>query len=318
VVITQPPVVITQPPIVITQPPIIITQPVPVPPPVIIPLSTAVPSPAGGITEPITPPYGWTRYESNAFIQVVGHWRLRTNQNASDGAYYEVAASGALLRFAFEGDGIRLGFRVRSYGGDFQMRLDNELLDAFSATLVDGNAEHSVMTREYFVDPGYHVLDLYISRVPENGAVGIDFVEIFTGPPLPVQVDDMSGQQDVVRVELVSAPPTPAPTATAIPEQPLIIEVLVAYDENANGSADLNEGVRDVSVRVLDALTGDLLVSNFTGAQGSLRLQVLTAHDVVVYIPLLGQSLTIRLSQHNRSQRWQVLLPAGNQPGLIP
>jgi hypothetical protein len=45
---------------------------------------------------------------------------------------------------------------------------------------------------------------------------------------------------------------------------------------------------------------------------------VVTAHDVVVYIPLLGESLTIRVSRRGDSQRWQVLVPAGNQPGLIP
>jgi hypothetical protein len=80
----------------------------------------------------------------------------------------------------------------------------------------------------------------------------------------------------------------------------------------------MNEGVRDISVRVLDAVNGDLLASDFTDSQGSLRLQIITAHDVIIYIPVLGQSLNIRVSQRNQTRRWQVLLPAGNQPGLIP
>ena len=299
VVITQPPVVITlpviitQPAVVITQPPVVITQQVIIQQPAIVPLPTAVPNNGNtDTTSSNAPAYGWTRFESIAFIPVIGTWNFRSNRNASDGAYHESADQGALFRLAFDGDGVRLGFRVRRNGGDFHLRLDNNLLGVFSARLnTDGDeAEHSVVTEEYFFDSGYHVLDIFISNLPEHGAVGIDFVEVFNGPPLPVQVDDVTGRHDVKSVQQISAPPTPMPTATDIPLQPLIIEVLVAYDENANGNADLNEGVRDMSIRLLDAVNGDLLVSDFTDNQGSLRLQVMTAHDVIIYIPVLGQS----------------------------
>jgi hypothetical protein len=326
VVITQPPiivtipVIITQPAIVITQPPIVITQQVVIQQPVIVPLPTAVPSNGNNAenTNSNAPAYGWTRFESIAFIPVIGTWNYRSNRNASDGAYHESADQGALFRLPFDGDGIRLGFRIRRNGGDFHLRLDNETLAVFSTNSLTDEAEYSVVTEEYFIESGYHVLDIYISNLPEHGAIGIDFVEIFNGPPLPVQVEDVTGRNDVARVQLISSPPTPIATATNTPLQPLVIEVLVAYDENANNNADMNEGVRDISVRVLDAVNGDLLASDFTDSQGSLRLQIMTAHDVIIYIPVLGRSLNVRVSQRNQTQRWQVLLPAGNQPGLIP
>jgi hypothetical protein len=149
---------------------------------------------------------------------------------------------------------------------------------------------------------------------------------VFTGPPLPVPVEGEAAdvptavpQQDVAGVVLLSAPPTTMPTRNPQPASVVTLVITVAYDANASGTSDLDEGVRGVSVRVVSSDTGDLLTSGFTDERGTLRLQVVTRGEVLVHIPLLGETLTVRPAQGSTtSQPWTVLLPPANQPAVIP
>jgi len=77
--------------------------------------------------------------------------------------------------------------------------------------------------------------------------------------------------------------------------------------------------VRGISVRVVSESTGDLLASGYTDERGTLRLQVVTREAVIVHIPLLGETLTVRPAVGTTTtQPWTVLLPPANHPAVIP
>jgi hypothetical protein len=321
VVITQPPIVITQPPIVITIAPVVVTiPPVVITRQVIVPvMSTAVPLATTNNNSPSNE-FGWQRYESIEFIPVVGVWQLRTAQNASDGAYHETDRQEALFRFPLEGDGIRLGFRLQRNGGSFHLRVDNRTLDIFDTQFPDGDTtERSVISREYFFDSDYHVMDIFVSTLPEYGQVAVDFVEIFNGPPVPhATIDSPAGMRDAIDIQLVAAPPTATPTPAPLTASIITVDVIVAYDLNANGEIDPNEGAQDVSIRSVDTLTNALLASNMTDASGFARVQVTTTHDLLLVIPLLGETFGVRNRGREIVTSWTLLISPANVPGLIP
>jgi hypothetical protein len=319
VVITQPPIVITQPPIVITIPPVVVTiPPVIVTRQVIVPvMSTAVPLATTNSNSPANE-FGWQRYESIEFIPVVGVWNLRTAQNASDGAYHETDRQEALFRFPFEGDGIRLGFRLQNNGGSFHLRVDNHTLDIFDTSLTD-DGERTVVTREYFFDSGYHVMDIFVSTLPEYGQVAVDFVEIFNGPPVPqATIDSPAGMRDALDIQLVGAPPTPTSTPAPLTASVITVDIVIAYDLNANNEVDPNEGAQNISIRSVDTLTNALLASNMTDASGFARVQVTTTHDLLLVIPLLGETFEVRNRGREIVTSWTLLISPANVPGLIP
>jgi hypothetical protein len=322
VVITQPPIIITQPPVVITMPPVVVTiPPLVVTRQVIVPVvSTAVPLATAITNNSPASKFGWQRYESIEFIPVIGVWQLRTAQNASDGAYHETDRQEALFRFPFEGDGIRLGFRLQRNGGSFHLRVDNRTLDVFGTQFPDGDTtERSVITREYFFDSGYHVMGIFVSTLPEYGQVAVDFVEIFNGPPVPqATIDSPAGMRDALDIQLVGAPPTPTSTPAPLTASMITVDVIVAYDLNANGEIDPNEGAQDISIRSVDMLTNALLASNMTDASGFARIQVTTTHDLLLVIPLLGETFEVRNRGREIVTSWTLLISPTNVPGLIP
>jgi hypothetical protein len=77
----------------------------------------------------------------------------------------------------------------------------------------------------------------------------------------------------------------------------------VAYDANANDESDLGEGVQGLSVRILNAVTGELLYNGFTDERGTARFQVVSSDEVLAAIPLLGRTFTIRPAWGTRQRK---------------
>ena len=324
VVVTSPPVVMTSPPqiIVLTQPPP--PPPSAVPPTAVPPTSAPVSSGSGGVPPTQqTPFYGWDRYQSIHLIGVIGTWAIQTDYTASANQFRRSSTANAVARFPFTGDGVRLRYGRHEQACAFDLVLDGEVLDQLNGYTKDTGW---AIAGPYFVPSGYHVLDIR-SRADVSNVCGvdIDYLEVFTGPPMPA-ADATAGAaqtvqpaQDVASVVLLSAPPTAAPTATLAPAGVITLSVTVAYDANASGAADIDEGVQGVSVRVVSEVTGELLASGFTDERGALRLQVVTREPVVAHIPLLGETLTVRPSVgEGLTQPWVVLLPPANHPAVIP
>jgi len=182
------------------------------------------------------------------------------------------------------------------------------------------------VTQPYWVKPGYHLIDL-VCMADGGGSEGcnIDYVEIFTGPPIPdaaqpTQVIVPAGETAVVvdNVELVSAPPTLAPTATAAPASVITVDVIVSVDLNANEQVDANEGIEGITVRAVDVSDNTLLATSVSDSSGFVRLSVSTTHDVILLIPVLGESFYVRNRAQTVQETWNLLLDPANVPGLIP
>lgn len=272
--------------------------------------------------------YGWSRHESIELIQVIGSWVLTRHRAASDGAYHESASAGATLRFPFTGDGVRLIYRAHPQGGRFAL-----LLDGVAQGVYDTRAEDEgfYYAGPFFFTSGYHVIDV-VALAERSGvtSINIDALDVFYGPPMPTRpaptdaplsesTSQAETRRDAIRVDLISAPPTPQPTPTAIPQALVSVEVVIAYDLNRNDSADANEGVQGMSVRLLDAATNQPLAAGLTDASGFVTLQALTTHAVTVVVPYLGETFNVRPARGRaQTARWTLLLEAGTQPGLIP
>ena len=313
-------------PILITQ----IVQPTAVPyvaPPLVIPaLPTALivlPTKAATPRDPYASQlYGWRRHESIEFVQVLGLWVLRNTQNASDGAYHNTKDSGAILRFPFTGDGIRVGFRVQRGGGSFQIKIDNQIVGLYDTNLGDETSQadaYSAVSEAYFLSEGYHIVDFVTNGAP----IGFDYLEVFTSPRMVNNDNDIAAGVntliDVPEFKLVYAPPTLLPSPQAITDQVVSVDIVVAYDSNNNKTVDPAEGIRNVSIRAVDSTTNTLLASAITDDSGFVRLQVITARDVLVVIPMLGESYVVRVRRSTGvSTSWTILLPPANVPGLIP
>lgn len=302
--------IITQAVIVQTAPPIIITQ--------AVPHQQSI-APTKAVTPKPSDIYGWTRFESIALVQVRGRWNLRQNQKASAGAYHKSVDSGATLRLPFEGEGIRLGFLSAEQGGSFQIKLDNELLGVFNTH--SNEDPNPYRTQEYFFTPGYHVLDVVATIASDSSqSLSIDYVDVFKGPPMPPTATPSieSTQQEAVLLEyqLVSAPATALPSTTPLPDTKILLEVIIGYDLNTNGQIEPAEGVRGLSIRVVDAQDNRLLASGFTDSSGFARIQTMTSADVVALVPLLGESMQIR--RNTAQSTWTIRLNPANVPGLIP
>ena len=273
--------------------------------------------------------YGWTRYESLDLIQVSGQWHLRTISNASDDGYHESRDAGATLRYPFEGDGFRTGYRSEVNGAAIQIHLDGAFLGIIETNFLTIDPDlnpvrQTFVTQPYWVEPGYHVID-FVCMADGGGSEGcnLDYVEIFTGPPIPAQPTQVvlpAGETAVVvdNVELVSAPPTIAPTATTAPASIITVDVIVSVDLNANDQVDANEGIEGITVRAVDVSDNSLLATSVTDSSGFVRVSVSTTSDVILLIPVLGESFYVRNRTPTVQDTWNLLLDPANVPGLIP
>ncbi len=121
--------------------------------------------------------------------------------------------------------------------------------------------------------------------------------------------------QPAAGVELVGAPPTVQPTATPIAPSLVTVSVVIAYDENGNGTVDPAEGVQGISVRLVNATTNQVIGSGFTDARGYVRLETVTLAPARLVVPYFGKSWDVRAQGEST---FTLLLDPANQPGLIP
>jgi hypothetical protein len=244
--------------------------------------------------------------------------------SASARQYRSSSSSQAIARYPFTGDGVRLVYRAHPQGCLFDIFIDNSLV-----ATINSYAEEAAWRTAgpYFLSSGYHVFDIR-SQAQESGVCSVDFdyIDVFLGPPMPASAQTAimalpteMPAQDVAQIVLISAPATALPSPTAVPASVISLSVQVSYDANASGTADLGEGVRGVSVRVVNATTGELLQSGFTDERGVLRFQIVSFDEIVASIPLLARTLNLRPAQGRRiEQTWEILLPAANHPAVIP
>ncbi len=146
-------------------------------------------------------------------------------------------------------------------------------------------------------------IDIY--NPPDN--VIICAFPLETATPLPTL-------QPAADVELIRGAPTVQPTPTDPAPTVIDVAIVIAYDENANRSVDPAEGVRGIPVRLVEVGTNRVITKATTDAAGYAALEAIANAELRLVVPYFGAYWDVRRA----GQTFTLLLPAGNQPGLIP
>jgi hypothetical protein len=278
-------------------------------------------------------PMGWVRYEDDDLpIVYSGKWEDYTKTYRATARRYRYSddpTATATLRFV--GAGVRVRYVLSPYGGVFELRIDGVTVTTVSTYLaVAKDAYGAFQSTEIFkLAHGWHTLELINTNRKENDSKGtviaLDAIEIYKSglapmdtPPLTpaptATIAPTASPAPAKEIRLIAAPPMVLPTAT--PGQ-IRISVVIAYDENGNKAVDPNEGVSGVSVRLVRVDNNRVIASGITDARGYASLEALTDSALRVSIPYLGKFWDVPRTNGGQVN-YTLLLPAANQPGLIP
>ncbi|MEB2286583.1 MAG: hypothetical protein OZ934_00565 [Anaerolineae bacterium] len=268
----------------------------------------------------------WVRLESDHpnLEYVSGEWIDMWSWSAGQNEYRYSVDSAAAVRLDFEGEGVRVCYVAFWNGGIWEVVVDGRIVgsvDSYSAEA------HFTCTDTFPVVAGSHTLLVRNTGernpVSSDTMLALDAVLTYRSSPSAAVTPAASftpspEPQPARRVELIQGPPTIQPTATPAPPTNITVAVLIAYDENANRSVDPAEGVRGIPVRLVDVATNRALAQAFTDESGYARLQLQTNAQVSLVVPYFGQSWDVSRRWGSGDSTYTLLLPAGNQPGLIP
>jgi hypothetical protein len=267
----------------------------------------------------------WVRLESDHpnLDYVSGEWVPMWSWSAGQNEYRYSVDPDAAVRLDFEGEGVRVCYVAFWNGGMWEIVVDGRVVgtvDSYSAEA------HFICTDTFPVAAGAHTL-LVRNTGEHNPAssdtmLALDAVLTYrSNPSVVAQAETLTPSpepQPARRIELIQGPPTIQLTATPAPPANITVAVLIAYDENANHSVDPAEGVRGIPVRLVDVATNRALAQAFTDDSGYARIQVQTNAQVSLVVPYFGQSWDVSRRWGSSDSTFTLLLPAGNQPGLIP
>jgi hypothetical protein len=277
-------------------------------------------------TPDVLPLDEWVRLESDHpnLEYIAGQWTPMWSWSAGQNEYRYSVDADAAVRLAFEGEGVRVCYVAFWNGGMWEVNIDGQVVgtvDSYSAEA------HFACTDTFPVAPGTHVL-LVRNTGQHNPAssdtmLALDAVLVYRSDPSSVvasasMLTPSPEPQSARRIELIQGPPAIQPTATDAPPTTLTVAVIIAYDENVNRSVDPAEGVRGIPVRIVDVATNRVLAQAFTDESGYARIQIQTNARISLVVPYFGQSWDISHGYRGTESAFTLLLPAGNQPGLIP
>lgn len=274
------------------------------------------------------PPYqGWFSFESdNPHVTYATRWEPRQVPEASRGQYHRTEDVTSAAYFAFEGEGLRIRYVAARNMGMFQVIVDGEVLDTIDAYAPELRYP---VTQVYTLSRGTHRLELRPTAdknaQSEGFVTALDAVHVYRGSPYTLIVTPMretatatSTPRQAARIELVAAPPTLQATASPAAPSEITVSVLIAYDENGNGAVDPAEGVRGMSVRLVEAGTNRVIGHTLTDAGGYAELHVVMTDAVRVVVPYLAQVWDVNSTRSGGAQQFTLLIDPANQPGLIP
>jgi hypothetical protein len=291
----------------------------PAPPQPIEPLPDATDEP---------PPYtGWYSFESDhPTVHYSPPWQAKQVLGASRGQYHRTEQVTGNMSFIFEGEGLRIRYVAAQNMGIFDVIVDDVLMDR-----VDAYSAERIFpgTRVYTMSMGVHTLTIRNAQqkndLSEGYVVGLDAIQVFRSsqnmliltPPAETAIPT-SSPMPAVSIKLISAPSTVQPTHTPVPPTELYLSIVIAYDENGNRAVDPAEGVRDISVRIVEAGSNTVMTQTVTDTRGHAQLTLTTSEDIRVVVPYFGKVWEVSGGQRGRDQQFTLLLEPGNQPGLIP
>ncbi len=268
----------------------------------------------------------WVRLESDHpnLDYVSGKWVEMWSWSAGQNEYRYSVNADAAVHLTFEGEGVRVCYVAFWNGGTWEVVVDGQVagtVDSYSPEA------HFTCTDTFSVAAGTHTLIIRNTNqhnpASSDTMIALDAVLIYRANPSAVTVSPelitpSPEPQSARRIELIQGPPAIQPTPTDAPPAEITAAVLIAYDENANRSVDPAEGVRGIPVRLVDVATNRVLAQAFTDESGYTRIQAQTNARVSLVVPYFGQSWDISRRWGGNDSTYTLLLPAGNQPGLIP
>ncbi len=268
----------------------------------------------------------WVRLESDHpnLEYVSGEWTPMWSWSAGQNEYRYSVDADAAVRLDFEGEGVRVCYVAFWNGGIWDVVVDGQVVGTVDSYSPEA---HFTCTDTYAVAAGAHTLVVRNTgeRNPASSDImlALDAVLIYRANPSAVEVSSEVATPSpephpARRIELIQGPPAIQPTPTDAPPALVTVAVLIAYDENANRSVDPAEGVRGIPVRLVDVATNRVLVEAFTDESGYARIQTQTNARVSLVVPYFGQSWDVSRRWGGSDSTYTLLLPAGNQPGLIP
>lgn len=267
----------------------------------------------------------WVRLESDhpRLDYVSGEWVPMWSWSAGQNEYRYSIDPDAAVRLGFEGQGVRVCYVAFWNGGMWEIVIDGQVVDTVDSYSAEA---HFTCTDTFPVAAGTHTLLVHNTsqRNPASSdtMLALDAVLTYRTNPSAVAQAEMltpsSEPQPARKIELIQGPPTIQPTATPAPPVNITVAVLIAYDENANHSVDPAEGVRGIPVRLVDIATNRVLAQAFTDESGYALIQTQTNAQVSLVVPYFGQSWDVSRRWGGGDSTFTLLLPAGNQPGLIP
>lgn len=298
----------------------------PVPPDIVLLPAPPLPAePLPDATNTMPPFEGWYSFESDyPAVRYDPPWSPRLAEFASRGQYHRTEAPSGMVRFGFEGEGLRVRYVAARNMGIFDIVVDGIVIDSVDAYATDLTFPG---TQVYFVGSGTHLLEIRATGrkndASEGYTVALDAIQVFRSDAhtiiSPLQtLTPTTPLQEVARINLVGAPPTLQMTATPLSPSVLTPAVLIAYDENHNGVADPAEGAAGISVRVVETTSNRVIASNFTDAQGYARFELVTQAPIRVVVPYFGESWEVTRGSGRGDTPFTLLLDPANQPGLVP
>jgi hypothetical protein len=284
-------------------------------------------TPAATVSNAALPLEEWIRFESDhaALDYMTGTWEQMQSWSAGQNEYHYSVDADAAVRLNFEGEGVRICYVAFWNGGIWTVEIDEKVASSVDSYSPEA---HFTCTDTFPVSKGRHTL-IVRNTGEHNPAssdtmLALDAVLTYRTAPSAVTTPETTRTpppepQAARRIDLVREPPVIQPTATEAPPELVTVAVLVAYDENVNRAVDPAEGVRGIPVRLVDVDTNRALAQAFTDETGYARIQLQTNARVSLVVPYFSQSWAIsgRLG-HSGDSPLTLLLPAGNQPGLIP
>jgi hypothetical protein len=271
---------------------------------------------------------GWIRYETAdpAFNYAVGRWFPYRANRASERGYSYSADPEARVRLPFVGAGVRVRYVAYSLYGIFEIHIDGHV----AATIDSYSPRAAFLSTEIFgLTQGPHILEIVNTGRKHPSSTGymvaLDNVEVYrdlppSATPLQTALPSPSFTPSPVpaqSIKLVAAPPTVKPTNTPLAPGLVAVSLIVAYDENGNKAADPAEGVRGISVRLVRVGTNEVVASGYTNSEGFIRLETLTDAQVRLVVPYFSKFWDIPAGR-GAEPRFTLVIPPGNQPGLIP
>ena len=296
----------------------------------VLEVTAVMPGMTGLVADPLATPDAlpldeWVRFESDhpSLDYMSGEWVDMWSWSAGQNEYRYSVDADAAVHLDFEGEGVRVCYVAFWNGGIWEIVVDGQMIGSVDSYHPEA---HFTCTDTLPVETGAHTL-LVRNTGEHNPAssdtmLALDAVLTYReDPSAVVAAEDMPTPspepQPARKIELIQGPPAIQPTATTAPPELVDVAVLVAYDENANGSVDPAEGVRGIPVRLVDIETNRALAQAFTDETGYAHIQLQTNAQVSLVIPYFSESWDVS-RRWGSSSTYTLLLPAGNQPGLIP